>query len=141
MPSTRPSINQNPASSANDRSESPSVRTDGNRLSVPHKSHKRKRGHRSSPRDEQTPSPVDVNTKMKSSKSAPDFTVSGKSPAERLEDGKRTANTPPFGGGLKRRREDVDDSPDKTPKRAKERRLTYDPVTKQIKEVSTFWLY
>lgn len=87
-----------------------------------------------------------INTKMKSSKSAPDFTVSkptgdisckNKGSISTSALSAKTPETVLSGGSLKRKHSFVGNpsSPDPSdlPRKAKERRLTYDPVTKELK--------
>lgn len=151
----KPIINPNPPSSS-DRSSSLSMKTQNSKLSVPHKSPKSKKTLKI---PHNAPSPVpnaitrqgDIynnnNTKMKSSKSAPNVTVSKPSSDKPFQNegsistsslSAKTQSTVLSGGNLKRKHNFISSpsSPDLTfdrPRKAKERRLTYDPVTKELK--------
>lgn len=146
MAAVKPMINPNPPSSS-DRSSSSLVKTQNSKISTQQKSLKSKKTLKNS---HKVPSPTpnaitrqgdiynNSNTNIKSSKSAPDFTVSKTTNDKSFQNEGSISNSALSGGNLKRKHHLVSSpsSPDLTgdqPRKAKERRLTYDPVTKQLK--------
>lgn len=154
-PTVQASANQTSSSVTDgNSSESLSLRrsqTD-TKLTVPQKSHKKKKGRKSPYTDSNSTQKQEElqisSANIKKSSSTPNFTVSKPSPPDKssLKDASvakiynNVKSTSPIGtsGSLKRRRDSTNDSLDKSaekPRGPKERKITYDPITQKIKKV------